>query len=183
MAQIAPSSVRPLSRLEYNRLVELGSFEDEHVELLHGMLITMSPQSAARAECIGRLTETLVLAVAGSAIVRIQSPLAIQDHSEPEPDVAVVPLGNYATSHPQGAWLIVEVAETSLRKDSTVKAALYAQANVTEYWIVNLSQGAVDIYSEPRDGVYTSIKHAHAGDIVRLIHFPDVCIDIASILP
>jgi len=79
--------VRPLRREEYDRLVESGSFQDERVELLHGVIVRMSPQGSRHAWCVRRLTMLLVPAVAGRAEVQIQSPFAADDDSEPEPDV------------------------------------------------------------------------------------------------
>lgn len=137
---LAGERQRPLRREEYDRLVEQGCFEDERVELLHGMLITMSPQGPRHATVIENLTMLLVPAVLGRARVRVQSPLAASDDSEPEPDLSMVAPGPRPHGHPHTALLVVEVAETSLAKDRQIKAGIYVACGVPEYWVVNLPE-------------------------------------------
>jgi Uma2 family endonuclease len=119
--QLAGGRPRPLRRREYDKLVELGFFDDEAVELLYGFVVPMSPKGAPHDASIQWLTERLVPALAGRASVRIQSAL-IAGESEPEPDVAVVPPAAYRDRHPSEAWLIIEVAEPFLEKDRGAKA-------------------------------------------------------------
>src|SRR6188474_2518366 len=144
MFAIDPTLVRSLKRSEYDRMIELGLFDEERVELLQGVLVKMSPQLAPHASTVSRLTELLVLRLAGRLGVRIQLPLALSDDSEPEPDVAVVALGNYDAQHPATALLVIEIADSSLQKDRA-KAAVYAAAGIREYWIVNLSARSIEV--------------------------------------
>src|ERR1043165_617725 len=102
-------------------MAEIGLFDDERVELVRGVIIAMSPIYPPHASPVDRLTEILVRALAGRARVRIQQPLLATDESEPEPDVAVVPLGDYTATHPDRALLVIEVADSSLRKDRLLK--------------------------------------------------------------
>ncbi|TMQ17727.1 MAG: Uma2 family endonuclease [Deltaproteobacteria bacterium] len=117
IASIAPEMVRSIKRAEYDRMVELGMFDDERVELLGGLLVKMSPQHAPHASTVQKLNELLMPQVQRRFTVRIQSPLALSDDTEPEPDVAVVPLGDYELEHPTTALLIIEVSDTTLNKD------------------------------------------------------------------
>jgi len=106
--------VRPLRRIEYEVLVEQGMFgEGEHVQLLDGELVEMSPQGAAHAAVVESLTELLVPALLGKARVRVQLPFAAGDASEPEPDVAVVSAATTRHRHPDSALLVIEVADIS----------------------------------------------------------------------
>src|SRR5262249_52671591 len=84
-------------------------------------------------------------------IVRTQAPIGLDDESEPEPDVAVVPGGaeNYRTEHPSRPILTVEVAQSSLSIDRGRKGSLYARAHLQEYWILNLEEGVLEVYREP----------------------------------
>ncbi|MBX3191389.1 MAG: Uma2 family endonuclease [Labilithrix sp.] len=92
--QLAPETVRPIARAEYDRMVSLGLFEDdERIELLYGVLVRMPPQDPAHSVVVQILTNRLVLALASRATVRAQLPFAASDDSEPEPDIAVVPNG------------------------------------------------------------------------------------------
>ena len=83
---------RPLRRVEYDKLIELGAFQGEHIELLEGQLVPMSPIGPPHSSTMQRLNALLLPALLGRATVRIQDPFAAHDLSEPEPDVAVVPL-------------------------------------------------------------------------------------------
>jgi Uma2 family endonuclease len=148
-ALLAPEEVRPLSRAEYDRLVELDFFEDERVELLRGALVRMSPQGAAHANAPARVMKQLILALGDRAVVRAHSPLSLGDWSEPEPDIAVVPPGDYSRSHPATALLVVEASDSSLRKDRRIKAELYAEHEIPEYWIVNLVESVVEVHMAP----------------------------------
>lgn len=147
------ASIRPLRRLEYDRLVDEGFFEGEPIELLWGRLVKMGPQNSSHAAAVQYLTQLFVLAVAPGelATVRIQSPFAATDDSEPEPDVAVVPFGAYRDQHPSEALLVIEVAESSLRADRK-KASIYAEAGVPEYWIVNVINDTVEVHRDPDPG-------------------------------
>src|SRR5438093_9105865 len=156
-ADVAPERIRPLLRTEYDRLVESGAFDSERLELLDGMLVTMTPQDAAHAHTVQRLTEVLTVALRGRAIVRTQSPLALLDDSEPEPDLAVVPLGDYSANHPARAYLVIEVAESSLRRDRLVKGPIYARAQVDEYWLVDLNLRAVEVHRNPQGAQFNSV--------------------------
>lgn len=117
LSEIAPETPRLLTRAEYERLIETGLFEDERVELLEGVLIRMSPHRPEHDSAIEYLTELLVRQLAQRARVRVRSGYAASDSSQPEPDLAVVPTGNYGAAHPSEALLIIEVAKSSLAKD------------------------------------------------------------------
>src|SRR5450432_3867156 len=138
MANAAPEIIRPLRRTEYDQLVTLGAFRGEKIELLEGVLVAMSPIGPPHSSSVQRLNALLVLALVGRAVVRPQLPFAALEFSEPEPDLAVVPLGDYDVEHPAEADLIIEVAESSLAIDRGKKLRLYAACAVPEYWIVNL---------------------------------------------
>ena len=159
-----------------------GVFGDERVELLEGLIIEMSPQGPPHAATIQRLTSLLVPVVKGRAEVRIQLPLAVSEHSLPEPDVAVVTPGDYDRSHPTSALLVVEVAESSLNKDRLVKADLYARSHIPEYWLVDLANSIVEVHCDPVAGRYSRIAPARSGDVVRLRAFPDIEVRIGEVV-
>lgn len=174
---------RPLHRAEYDALVAAGHFRGEKIELLYGSLVEMSPSGPPHSGSVQALTKLLIRAVGDRADVRIQSPFAAGNDSEPEPDVAVVPPGRYVAAHPSEAWLIAEVADSSLRVDREVKARLYAECGVAEYWIVNLSDGLVEVHTHPVRGTYTRITPYRRGDTISVARWPDVKIAVADILP
>ncbi len=163
-------------------MVELGLFEDERVELLAGVLVKMSPQRAAHSHAVQQLTERFVIGLKGRAVVRPQLPVALDDESEPEPDLAISPVSDYTREHPSQVYLVIEVAESSLRKDR-IKGALYAAAGVPEYWIVDLVAGVFEIYRDPKFDGYGSVCRAGRGGAVAPLHFPDLVIQVDHIIP
>ena len=183
VTRLGPEKLRPLRREEYDRLIELGAFEDERVELLSGMLVAMSPQGARHAHATMRLHELLLRALGDRAEVRSHSPLSLPEDSEPESDVAVVPPGDYSREHPSGAYLVVEVADSSLQKDRNIKARLYAAAGILEYWLVNLSEDLVEIYRAPAGGEYQAISRHGRQETLRLRAFSDVELRVGDFLP
>jgi Uma2 family endonuclease len=118
----------------------------------------------------------------GRFTLRIQSPIALSDDTEPEPDVAVVPLGDYEAEHPSTALLIIEVSDTTLKKDRG-KAAVYASAGIREYWIVNFGARTVEVYSSPDGDRYAEVRTLRAGDALRPAALVDVVMAVAEILP
>jgi Uma2 family endonuclease len=179
---IEPERFRPLKRSEYDRMVELGLFEGERVELIRGVLVQMSPQQAPHASTIQKFDRILMRQLQDRFSLRVQLPLALSDDSEPEPDVAVVPLGDYETEHPTTALLVIEVADSSLKQDRA-KAAVYASAGIGEYWIVNLAARTVEVHASPDGDRYGEIRTAREGATLRPAALPDVAIAVAEILP
>ncbi|HEX5062797.1 MAG TPA: Uma2 family endonuclease [Kofleriaceae bacterium] len=174
---------RPLKRVEYERLAALGFFDNEKVELLLGMVVPMTPIDPAHSESTASLADALRTRLGDRARVREQHPLAASDISEPEPDVAVVPTQQYWNEHPTRAFLIVEVANTSLRKDKGPTALVYGLADVDEYWIVNQVEAVVEVYRDRHNGEWRQRTTHRRGDTIALVAFPDVQIAVSEILP
>jgi len=182
MATSAAEVIRPLRRVEYDQLVALGAFQNERIELLEGALVAMSPIGAPHGATVQRLMRLLVLALEGRAAVRCQSPFAALEFSEPEPDFSVVPLAEYDLDHPSEAYLIIEVAESSLTVDRGKKLRLYASCAVPEYWIVNLPERCIEVYTGPSPGAYAQVSRYEHGQSIRLLQFPDVAFAVSEIL-
>lgn len=182
-ASPSPDRLRPLRRVEYDRLVALGAFTGERVELLDGRLVTMSPHGEPHAYSITRLTKLLVQRLGDRADVRVQLPFVASELSEPEPDLAVVAPGDYLDDHPHHAWVVIEVASSSLDEDRRVKAPLYAAAGVPEYWIVNLEERVLEVHRMPSGGAYAAMALHPRGDRVALPGFEDVLVAVDEILP
>src|SRR5262245_4278257 len=135
---VPPPQTRRWTRVEYERLVELGVFHPgERLELIDGLLVVREPQGTRHASAIRRVIDALQAAVGDEWRVDSQLPVALDDDSEPEPDVSVVPRDPtaYRDAHPSRPVLIVEVAEASYRIDRHYKAGLYARAGIADYWI------------------------------------------------
>ena len=143
---------RRFSRAEYERLIELGIFQpEEEIELIGGQLMVGEPQGAAHYTAIVKTARALVTAFGPGWYVRSEGPIGLDDDSEPEPDVAVVPgtPDDYSRAHPSRPVLIVEVAEASLAADRQRKGSLYARAGLADYWVLNLVHRVLEVYREP----------------------------------
>jgi len=180
---LAPETIRRLSRREYDQLVALGVFEDERIELLRGLLVTMSPQGGPHATITSWLVQRLGITLGMDYDVRGHSPYAAGDDSEPEPDVSVSRRSAGVLEHPSTSLLVIEVAESSLRKDREVKATIYAEAGVGEYWIVDLSgpQLAVEVHTGPSARGYQRIEILRDGDVLRPSQLPSIALPVADI--
>ena len=182
MATSAAEVIRPLRRVEYDQLVALGAFQDERIELLEGELVAMSPIGAPHSSAVQKLNRLLVLAFDGRAVVRCQLPFAALELSEPEPDFVVVPSADYDTDHPSEAFLIVEVSESSLAMDRGKKLRLYASCGVPEYWVVNLPERCIEVYTQPSPGAYAKLERYERGQSITLLTFPDVSVSVSDVL-
>jgi Uma2 family endonuclease len=180
---IEPDRVRRLRRTEYDHLVELGAFADERVELLHGVIVRMSPQGTRHAWCIRRLTQLLVPPLVGRADVQVQLPLAADDESEPEPDLSVVPVVESLDDHPDRALLVIEVAESSLRYDLGVKVPLYAAAGVPEVWVIDVARGVVQVHRGPTPHGYDQVSTIGRSECLSPLFAPDLSLATDDFLP
>jgi Uma2 family endonuclease len=144
---------RKLKRVEYDRLVEADVFgPEDRIELFDGRMIFKEPQHSPHATAIQLVQRTLTIALGPGWSIRTQMPVALDDVSEPEPDVSVVPGDprDYRDAHPERPVLIVEVAQSRLRFDRRQKGSLYARARVADYWIVNIPDRRLEVYRDPR---------------------------------
>jgi len=174
-------SPRRLSVDEYHRMIEAGIFaEDERLELLGGVIVAMSPQEDRHAWPIEFLTRLLVRTLGDAFRVRAQLPLTLGRNNEPEPDLAVIGVARTKGRHPETAILVIEVSDDSLRKDRTVKAALYARHRIAEYWVVNLEAEVVEVFTEPRprSGAYACVRTVGKRDTLVSETLPQLSVPI-----
>ncbi len=188
----APLTLRRWTRAEYDRLVGLGMLHGEAVELIGGQLVVAEPQGSYHATAIGAIDDALRAVLPPGWVVRAQMPVALDDESEPEPDVAVVQgtRADYGASHPARPALVVEVAESSLAFDREDKGSLYARGDVRDYWIVNLVDRVLELYRDPvPDPVaaygwrYRKVERQGPGALVSPLALPSVRLAVSGLLP
>ena len=182
-----PAAIRRLFTVdEYHRMGEAGILtEDDRVELIEGELLAMAPIGSEHVSAVNALNRLLVMAVGDRAVVSVQNPVRLTRRSEPQPDFAVLrPRDDYRTTlpRPEDVMLIVEVADSSLDYDRTVKLALYAQSGIPELWIVDLPAGEVEVHRLPAGGNYTSVQRADSSAVLDMWALPDVRIPVEAIL-
>ena len=157
---------------EYNRMGETGILtEDDRVELIEGEIVEMSPIGRRHAACVDRLTELLSEQLQRKVIVRVRSPIVLNDYTEPQPDVALLrrreDFYERALPAPDDVLLIVEVADTTLDYDRQIKVPLYARAGIREVWVVNLMDERVEVYTRPADGAYQNASQYGRGEAIN----------------
>src|SRR5689334_16415225 len=152
MKQAERPALRRWTRREYARLIDHGLLdEDEPIELLDGLLLVKEPQSSPHRTAVLLVAKALERAFGEGWFAQVQSPIGLDDRSEPEPDVCVIQGSprDYALAHPTHPALIVEVALTGLRVARRRKAAAYARSGIADYWIVNLVDRVLEVHREP----------------------------------
>ncbi len=185
--------LRRWTRVEYERLVECGFFQPaDRIELIGGQLLVAEPQNSPHATAVGLAEDALRVVFARGWVVRGQAPIALDDESEPEPDVAVVPgtRRDYREGHPRRPVLALEVAESSLASDRRIKGSLYARAGIADYWIVNLVDHLVEVHRDPVPDsaaaygwVYRSVEHHGPGAVLSPLALPGARVAVADLLP
>ena len=145
----------------------------------------MTPQGSRHAAVCGQVADVLRNAFGDECSVRVQSPVALDDVSEPEPDVAVVRGSqfDYVNEHPREVLLLVEVSESSLSHDRGRKLAAYARNEIPDYWLIDLTAEKIEVYGDPFETGYTSKAILGHGDTVSPLHPPDSAIPVADLLP
>ena len=176
--------IRLITRRDYHILAEAGVFaEGDRVELLEGVISPMTPQGSRHSKTIARLNSSLLPALLGRATVFVQAPFAASDISEPEPDLFVTSLDlGDEDEHPDSAYCVIEVAVSSLHRDRR-KASLYAGAKVAQYILLDLSTRTARIYRDPNGTEYDREETVREGTPIVIDAFPDVCFDLADVLP
>lgn len=147
--------IHPLSVEAYHLLYEKGLI-DEKAELIEGVIYEKRPKNPKHSEIQRRINKFLYSLTKFEYVISTENPLTLGD-SEPEPDIALVSPGDYSSSHPSEALLVIEVANTSLAFDRK-KSRVYAQAGIPEYLIFNLVDSKIELYRQPKEGIYTEIK-------------------------
>jgi Uma2 family endonuclease len=177
---------RRFSRSEYHRLAEIGVLKpDERVELLDGIIYNMAPMGPFHGGVSNTFVGYLWQIAQGRWVVWTQSPIALSKGSEPEPDIALLAPADhcYMQRHPtpDDVFLIIEISDSSLELDRSIKLPLYARSAVPEVWILNLREKVVEVYCEPSAGIYSRSENYRAGQNVTLSAFPDVKIPVTDI--
>ncbi|MDN5870991.1 MAG: Uma2 family endonuclease [Nitrococcus sp.] len=175
-----------LTTADYHKMGEAGVFRPtDRVELIEGEIIDMAPIGSVHASVVRLLTNLLVPALAGQAIVSAQDPVVLGDHSEPQPDLSVLrPRADfYRSAHPTPAdiLLLIEVAESSVKFDREIKLPLYARYNVPEVWLVDLQQKALTIHRAPLEGAYRETVQPQDLTRIALSALPQVVLDLSDL--
>ena len=184
-------SAEPLKKLfnvdDYHRMESAGILSPEdRVELIDGEIIELSPVGKIHRARVMRITKILMFALNDKANVSIQSPLRLNDASEPEPDVVVFKHREdcYEAEYesPGDVLLVVEISDSSLAYDRNVKSNLYARSEILEYWVEDVTNKTLIVHREPREGTYRNVSTLRQGESLSPLAFPDVVIALDDLL-
>ncbi len=168
-------ATRKWTRAEYQKMGETGLIgPEERVELIQGEIVRMTPIDPLHANAVDLATEIMVKNFSETHQVRVQGPVGIGDHSEPQPDLCLIPKALFRALmmqgvHPEQVDLLIEIANTSLSYDRGRKLRLYASGGYPLYWIVNLKQGQLEVYSQPQGTRYACSTCLSLSDHVELL--------------
>jgi Uma2 family endonuclease len=182
-----PRELRRFNVSEYHQMASIGIFaETENIELIEGQIIKkMSPQGTPHASAIRRLTR-LLENLDADACIQIQLPIQLNDRSEPEPDIAVVAgdVERYDDHHPipSEIYLIIEVADTTLKTDCEIKALSYAKSGIADYWVLDVTSRQLYIFRDPTSQGYQAQTILPETQTISPLNFPDSLFLISQIL-
>jgi Uma2 family endonuclease len=176
-----------LSIDRYHQMIEKGIFaEDERIELIEGAIAPMSPIGSEHSGVVDQLAALLIQQLGQRAIVKIQGPMQLGKHSEPQPDLVILtPRHDFykrALPRPADVLLVIEVADASLTYDRAVKMPLYARAGIPEAWIINLIDRWIEVYRDPAPVGYTTLHKILTGKSFTPQMFTDVTIQVNELL-
>jgi Uma2 family endonuclease len=172
--------------VEFHRMAEAGILrEDQRVELIEGEVTDMMPIGPYHASLVAHLSLMLTRLGLNRWLPWVQNPLRLSEHSELQPDIALVALREHryleAPPGPRDAFLVIEVADSSLAYDKNDKLPRYAQAGIAEVWIVNVPDRQVEVYREPAALAYGSVAILSSGQSASPAAFPDISIPVAEL--
>jgi Uma2 family endonuclease len=181
------TEIRLLTVDDYHRMIEAAVFApEEHLELLAGQLVNMMPKGKIHTAAVKRAERLLDHLLGELVLIRLQDPIELRDYSEPEPDIAVVALDPqfYEDHHPQPSeiYLLIEVADSSLKRDCETKAQIYAQSGIEDYWALDVRNRQLHIFRTPTTNGYVQHRILSDAESIALLAFPHVTILVADML-
>ncbi len=172
---------------EYEQMGRTGVLDPElRLELLDGEIIEMAPIGPEHSSCVMRLTRQFISQLGDRMVLTAQNPVRLFPRSEPQPDIVLLRPGieQYHHRHPTATdvLLLVEVANSSLQLDRTVKLRIYARQGIAEVWIVDIKGDAVEVYRQPGLEGYAEMTRVERGGTVTPLAFPDLTLTVDQIL-
>lgn len=171
---IVEAEKRLINVEEYSKMAEVGILRaDDHVELIQGEIIKMSPIGSKHAAIVKKLASILNGLFKDSFVIGIQDPIILDDTNEPEPDISLLTYRSdfYVDSHPKAKDIvaIIEVAGSSLKYDQSVKIPLYAAFNIPLYWIIDIENNRIEVYQNPSGSNYLDKSSYHGDQLIPLL--------------
>ncbi len=172
---------------DYHQLIASGHFTcADRIELINGELTLMPPIGPEHSFHTTRITNIVPLKLPGGVLLRMNEPVSIRNHSEPQPDAAIVRdrADGYRTAHPEpkDVLLIIEVADNSVDFDLKVKSKLYSKAGIPEYWVVEVKERRVSVHTIPTARGYKTMQVFEGGDVIKSCSVKGLTIKVKELL-
>jgi Uma2 family endonuclease len=170
---------------DYHRMGEAGILhEDDRVELIEGEIVEMAAIGTRHFSCVNGLNRLLVRGVGDEAIVSVQNPVRLDEHNEPQPDLAVLRVRDYRESlpTPEDVLLLMEVSDTTLRYDREVKLPLYARAGIREVWILDLPGEVIERHTGPSGSSYRNTERVRSEQALAPLALPELTLLVDDLL-
>ncbi len=172
---------------DFNYMAENGRFSPtDRLELIEGEIYEMSPIGRLHARCVKFLSAILNKLLSDKAIIGVQDPIILDDLTEPQPDISILRFQAdfYKQSHPKPAniLLIIEVADSTVEYDRTIKFPKYATAGIPEAWLINLEAERIEVHSNPKANTYGMVKIYQRGEEVSSETMPELKLEVDDIL-
>ncbi len=179
--------LRLLTVQEYHLMAEIGILdEDERVELLGGQIVNKAVKSPPHCAVLKRTVELIKKILGSLVLICLNNPVRLNDNSEPEPDIALVlPDPLYYEDHhptPSEVYLIIEVADRTLRTDLGLKATIYALSEIADYWVLDVNNRQLHVFREPTQDGCQSIAVLGDDASISPLQFPDVSFAVRDML-
>lgn len=173
---------------DYHRMIEFGILtREDQVELLEEVIVQLNPPRSPHAATTQCASDYLRERLTGQVIVRVQLPITLPLDSEPEPDIAIVRLDprKYIDRHPQSndILFLAEIADSTLREDRIRKAKLYAKANISEYWVLDVNNRQGLVFRKSNRDRYCEEFTLSENDSIELVAFPDITVSLSQLFP
>ncbi|HEY2037511.1 MAG TPA: Uma2 family endonuclease [Steroidobacteraceae bacterium] len=182
-----PHSPGKITVDEYYEMARVGLLDPHaRVELIEGEIVAMAPIGNPHGYVVDELTDRLAVVVHGRALLRVQGALRMSNRTELMPDLSLLrlPSEQYRARQASAsdALLVIEVSDTTVRKDTRVKVPLYARHGVPEVWIVDLQKKCFRFYRSPQDGQYQEVSVTSDPEIATIPGLGGARIELAKLL-
>lgn len=171
------------SLTDYHKMIEAGILGDRPIQLIDGELVEMSPEGVVHAAYGGSVADYLRQLLIGKAWIREAHPITLAN-SEPEPDIAIVklPKNKYFQNHPtpQDIFWLIEISDPTLAYDLSKKKEVYAAANIPEYWVLDVKNKSLTVFTKPHNNYYLDQLNLTEG-FIKPVSFPDIAISIKKL--
>lgn len=185
--KISPLAPKRFRAEDFHKMTEVGILPEESGwEVIDGYLIDKMSIGSRHAGTVNELTQSLIILLGRAAIVAVQNPIHINEYNEPEPDIALLKPRKdfYKRSHatPEDVLLLIEVSDSTIEYDREIKKTLYAEAGIVEYWLVNLQNDTIEVYSQPKNGSYRLARILESGETIEATQVKNLKLQTDEIL-